>query len=897
MTQNYNFANCCDKIYVISLSKNKSNRKNIRKYLSKYGVSYSIYNAIDGSKNKLCQKLYKEYSEWSFEDPKTHHLEKTYKRKLIRSPNAIALSLTYKKIFIEAINKKYKRIAILEEDFILDKNIDYHINNFFNHKKNFDLVFLGCSQHIWNNIKIIDIPNTSTKYYKAPQATDGSFATIYSNKIFKKIIDLIDKNNSPYDSGALRGVISNNNSYVIYPNIVIADTTRTSSISSISRNLKYHKNKMRWDLSNMDFARDLWKVSIIMANYNNDKTIENSIRSVINQTYQNFELIVVDDSSEDDSSKIIKKMAQKDSRIKPILLSNNVGAYEARNIALEQSLGFFITMLDPDDFFLSKKIENDIYNYFNQTNCEIFFSNIYRTNNINYRSIKDACVMQKISQERSKHIIANGNFVFGHDSKWQYKIRFGLPTIFVDRNFFDKYGKWNSKYRYGMDLELIQRYVAIKYNKFIQHRELWNQIYSYQAESLGIYLDKSLSYISFPMTENNATNKLTIQSREQIHEECNTDLIEKYDLSKSVDSSTNNSKSPKGVWVSTPETQTIARRKIHELPIDFDWQKYQQSCSSHVILSRQHAIEHYFNCGESDISRIKTQPSNYTRPIKKDMAVCLCFFNAKNDRGMEKNLHKIIQYLNESKIPWYIAELLYPNQKSYLNDMSFISIKSSSYFFAKENLWNIIFKKLNTNYEKFLFMDADILYSDPDWYTKASSLLNTNDVIQPMEFCYWSDSKSSKYSIAKGILTEAQNLTIKKYHPGFAIGVKSEWLSKVGGFYDKAFIGNGDICLWQAVSNAHNASMLNIETDQYINKYDITNYTKKIEKYKPKIAYVSNNTAIHLSHGKILDRQYVVRQNLLPTNHAKYFKKTKTGLYKICDTNLNKSLFHYFSSR
>ena len=99
------------------------------------------------------------------------------------------------------------------------------------------------------------------------------------------------------------------------------------------------------------------KVSIITPVYNSEKFLAKSIESVVNQTYGNWEHIIVDDQSADSSPDIIRRYAAKDDRIIPIFLDKNVGAGPARNRAIEASSGQIIAFLDSDDFWLEKKLE------------------------------------------------------------------------------------------------------------------------------------------------------------------------------------------------------------------------------------------------------------------------------------------------------------------------------------------------------------------------------------------------------------------------------------------------------------------------------------------------------------------------------------------------------------
>ena len=100
-------------------------------------------------------------------------------------------------------------------------------------------------------------------------------------------------------------------------------------------------------------------VSIVMPSWNTAKYISQSIESVINQTYTNWELIIVDDHSSDNSIDVIQKYLI-DKRIKLIVNSRNCGAAISRNRALMAARGEWIAFLDSDDLWHPKKLEKQI---------------------------------------------------------------------------------------------------------------------------------------------------------------------------------------------------------------------------------------------------------------------------------------------------------------------------------------------------------------------------------------------------------------------------------------------------------------------------------------------------------------------------------------------------------
>lgn len=97
-------------------------------------------------------------------------------------------------------------------------------------------------------------------------------------------------------------------------------------------------------------------VSIITPSYNSSKFVSQTIRSIISQTYQNWELLIIDDCSKDNSVEIIKKFADNDERIFLLQNKTNSGAAISRNRGIEKSTGKYIAFLDSDDIWEKDKL-------------------------------------------------------------------------------------------------------------------------------------------------------------------------------------------------------------------------------------------------------------------------------------------------------------------------------------------------------------------------------------------------------------------------------------------------------------------------------------------------------------------------------------------------------------
>src|SRR5687767_15367714 len=114
-------------------------------------------------------------------------------------------------------------------------------------------------------------------------------------------------------------------------------------------------------------------VSVIMPAYNTEKFIGESIQSVVDQTYANWELLIVDDGSTDKTADIIRQHAALDSRVKYLFQQNGRQA-KARNLSIEHSQGTLIAFLDADDLWLPEKLERQLQALV-ATTADVVYSN------------------------------------------------------------------------------------------------------------------------------------------------------------------------------------------------------------------------------------------------------------------------------------------------------------------------------------------------------------------------------------------------------------------------------------------------------------------------------------------------------------------------------------------
>lgn len=144
-------------------------------------------------------------------------------------------------------------------------------------------------------------------------------------------------------------------------------------------------------------------VSIIMPSYNCGEYVEDTIRSVQAQTYENWEIIFMDDCSTDDTVKQVAELREKDSRIKLFHNKFNSGAAVSRNNALQEAKGRWIAFLDSDDLWEPEKLEKQV---------KFMEVNGYDFSYTGYQEIDSEGALTGVVVSGPKHVTKAGMFAF-----------------------------------------------------------------------------------------------------------------------------------------------------------------------------------------------------------------------------------------------------------------------------------------------------------------------------------------------------------------------------------------------------------------------------------------------------------------------------------------------------
>jgi hypothetical protein len=137
------------------------------------------------------------------------------------------------------------------------------------------------------------------------------------------------------------------------------------------------------------------KVSIIVPMYNAEKFIGKAIETVLSQTYENWEMLIMNDVSTDNSLAVVNEFAKKDDRIKVVNTEKNMGVVKGRNHLIDLARGKYIAFLDADDYWHSEKLEKQIQ-FMKEKNASISCTEYTRVRE-NGEKINEVVIKSEIS--------------------------------------------------------------------------------------------------------------------------------------------------------------------------------------------------------------------------------------------------------------------------------------------------------------------------------------------------------------------------------------------------------------------------------------------------------------------------------------------------------------------
>jgi len=211
------------------------------------------------------------------------------------------------------------------------------------------------------------------------------------------------------------------------------------------------------------------KVSVIIPTYNCAKYLPEAIQSVLNQTYQDFEIIVVDDGSVDNTKEIVKEFIKNYPNKIKYIYQENKGHATARNTAIRNSIGEYIAMLDADDLCTPRRLEKEVHILETEPNIAVIHANV-------------TFISEDGKQLETPH--RNIKYLSGHIFKHILlrRAHIAMATVLVRKKCFESVGLFDENLTHlgAEDREMWLR-IAKQYN------------FKYLDEVLGYYRIRSNS--------------------------------------------------------------------------------------------------------------------------------------------------------------------------------------------------------------------------------------------------------------------------------------------------------------------------------------------------------------------------------------------------------------------
>lgn len=181
------------------------------------------------------------------------------------------------------------------------------------------------------------------------------------------------------------------------------------------------------------------KVSIITICYNSERTIEDTIHSVISQDYPNIEYIIIDGKSTDGTLKVIEKFKE---NVAVLISEEDNGLYDAINKGIKNATGDVVGLIHADDVLASSSVISKIAKTFTTNDCQALYGDLQYVDKSNLSKI----VRNWVAGEYKKDLFLRG---------WMPP----HPTFYAKRELFDQFGFYNDGFSSAADYELMLRFI------------------------------------------------------------------------------------------------------------------------------------------------------------------------------------------------------------------------------------------------------------------------------------------------------------------------------------------------------------------------------------------------------------------------------------------------------
>lgn len=276
-----------------------------------------------------------------------------------------------------------------------------------------------------------------------------------------------------------------------------------------------------------------------------------------------------------------------------------------------------------------------------------------------------------------------------------------------------------------------------------------------------------------------------------------------------------------------------------------------------------------------------------------DVAIGLVIFNPSKSKRILMNYLYTVNHLQN--LPVYTLELAFEDRVHEIPaSKTVFHVRSNSYMFHKERMCRVLETRIPKKFKKIVFMDADLFFSTPEWYSQMSKKLDDFEVVQGFEVAHWLDL-SYKYINRTRYTTyfNKTNVYTHIYHPGFIWGFQRKWYNKVG-FYDYGISGSADVlscCQFLRYTNGLDDSA----RPEGLRK----TFLEYFNLPAPTVSYLEKVRIFHLYHGSVVNRNYCLRHEIFKNENdiPSLLYLNNDGIYEWKDKKWNYEYIKYFNNR
>jgi len=217
-------------------------------------------------------------------------------------------------------------------------------------------------------------------------------------------------------------------------------------------------------------------ISVIMSAYNSETSIFNSVKSILDQTYENLNLLVIDDFSNDKTFEILKEIAKSDERLNIYSNNKNIGLTKSLNKLIKISTGQYIARQDADDLSSKTRLEDQI-KFLNNSNFH-------------------ACTTRAVSLQNKNKKIPAISYYFPKKISMRYKNPFIHGSLMIQADVLRSVGGYDDNFKYAQDyklfIDLIKKGYKIKtLNKTLYSLNTKNNISEIYKKEQKKYFDQA----------------------------------------------------------------------------------------------------------------------------------------------------------------------------------------------------------------------------------------------------------------------------------------------------------------------------------------------------------------------------------------------------------------------